>query len=403
MQGHELAQAVLDSQPSSKLSHSSRGGLRRTFSPIIDRSGFSSTNVFFDDYQSFEVIGHWMEFLRSLFPSHVQLTSVGTSFEGRSIGALRVGVHPTNDDEPPKPRKTIIVSGGAHAREWISVTTVNYVAYSIITQYGKDPSVTKLLDEVDFLFIPTLNPDGYKHSYESDRLWRKTRQPTSLGFCPGIDLDRSWGFQWDGERTINNPCSESFAGEAPFEAHETSSFSQWAKNETENNNVNFVGFLDLHSYSQEILYPYSYTCDVDPPTEEDLEEVGYGLAKSIMLSSEENYKVMQACEGSVASDGKVLPRFEGGGGSALDWFYQELGVRKSFQIKLRDKGLYGFLVPREYIVPVGEEMLSAVQWFGKELAASAASREEGRKEMDLTALHLHEDQAILYDAEEALL
>jgi extracellular matrix protein 14 len=39
-------------------------------------------------------------------------------------------------------------------------------------------------------------------------------------------------------------------------------------------------------------------------------------------------------------------------------------ARYSYQVKLRDTGSYGFLLPKEQIVPTGEEMLSALKYFG---------------------------------------
>lgn len=246
---------------------------------------------------------------------------------------------------------------------------MNYIAYSLITSYGKVPSITSLLEKFDFVFLPTLNPDGYVYTWETDRLWRKNRQQTGIRFCRGLDLDRSFGFEWT---ATENPCSESYSGSEPFEAIEARRLADWAKNETENNNVEFVGFLDLHSYSQEVLYPYSYSCTTEPPGLENLEELALGLSKAIRTTHGHNYEVMPACEGNVgftssSSSSKkkhhLRPAVEPSGGSALDFFYRTIGVRYAYQIKLRDRGTYGFLLPRENILPTGKEVLNAVLYF----------------------------------------
>lgn len=374
---HDLAQAVHDTYPGATrdVHHNSASMPQQESLAPAD-----SHDLFFDEYQPLSVLYPWLRLITSMFPTHATLETIGLSAEGRDIPALRVGARTDlpPDHEHPK-RLTILVTGGLHAREWISVSTAAYVAHSLITRYGdpRFPDTTKLLDHFDVTFLPTINPDGYEYTWSTDRLWRKNRQQTSLPFCSGIDLDRSFPFSWDGNDNADNPCSEDFAGTQPLEALEARRLSEWARNQTENNNVTFVSFLDLHSYSQQILYPYSFTCDSDPPNLEDLEEVAIGLAKSFRLTNGHFYGVSSACEGSISlssdadkddSGSRPRPRrgnSEASGGSALDYFYHELGVKYAYQIKLRDTGSYGFLLPREHIVPTGNEAFEAVLGLGK--------------------------------------
>lgn len=322
---------------------------------------------FFRNYQPHNVVMRWMRLLEAMFPSLVRFRVIGQSYEGREIPALIVsGDHGERDTNTP--RKTLVVMGGSHAREWISTTTTNYLAWSFITSYGKDRLITKFLQTYDIVFIPELNPDGIEYTWNADRLWRKSRQHTSLQFCRGLDLDHAFGYEWDSWHSghHNDPCSESYGGDEIWESVEVSALRDWAKNEALHNNVDFVGLVDLHSYSQQILFPYAYTCDVEPPNLEKMEELALGLAKSIRLFSGEMYSVKPACQGAVletsgASDGL---RIEPSGGSAIDWFYHELGAHYSYQIKLRDTGSYGFLLPAEQIIPTGEEILQSLKYLG---------------------------------------
>lgn len=183
---HNLAESALETYPGgleSPLPHP-----RKPLNPPVEPK---ADTLFFSDYQPWSVVLPWMKLLESLFPAHVRLITVGTSYEGREIQGLKVGMF---QDGSTETRNAVVITGAAHAREWITVSTVSYLAYAMITGFKKnDKGIDMMVNELDWIFIPTLNVDGYIYTWEKDRLWRKNRQPTSLAFCKGIDLDRYAG------------------------------------------------------------------------------------------------------------------------------------------------------------------------------------------------------------------
>lgn len=378
MDGLDIAIAVGNSRSSEHPLPSHLKRYRANSSP----SGRYLEDAFFREYRPWSIIVPWMRLLASMFSSHTRLVTIGHSHENREILAFRVGVHPTNDHVVSQPRKVIIVTGGSHAREWITISTVSYAAYSFIVNYGRDPTITRLVEDYDWIFIPTINPDGYVHAWMVDRLWRKNRQPTPLSFCKGIDLDRTWSSHWDEANTSRNPCSETYAGEESMSGVEAKALASWVRNETTNRTSEIVSFVDLHSYSQQILLPYSYSCQDLPPTLEALEELGHGLARAIKRTHQYEFSVMRACRSNsllplTIDNTEKAPRLQTAGGSPLDWFYDVMRVRAAFQLKLRDTGSYGFLLPKEFIVPSGEEIFNALTFLGDALKDTQADLIEG--------------------------
>ncbi|KAL6948647.1 hypothetical protein ACO0QE_001119 [Hanseniaspora vineae] len=312
---------------------------------------------FFDTFQDLENIYNWMEVISQKYSTLVTLEDVGQTYEGREMKALHLGVkknHHDKDNEDHSKKKTIVITGGVHAREWISVSSVLFVASQLLNRYGFFKRETRYLDNLDFFIIPVFNPDGYSYTWTHDRLWRKNRQQTYFPKCFGIDIDHSFDFKWTG--TTDYPCSEDYSGEAPFEALEAEAWNNYLTEKT-GSDFKLHGYLDFHSYSQEVLYPYGYSCDAKPRDLENLLELSYGLAKAIRNKSGKKYDVLSSCQdrGSDLTPGL-------GAGSALDYMYHHRAYW-AFQLKLRDTGTHGFLLPSKFIRPVGKESYAAIKYF----------------------------------------
>ena len=310
------------------------------------------SELFFKEYRDLKAIDSWLDLLQSTYPDVISLEEIGETFEHKKIKVVHFAT--PNDDLKHDEKKTIVITGGVHAREWISVSTTLYVMYQLIQLYETNPT-SKALTNLNFLFIPVINPDGYEYTWTTDRLWRKNRQQTPVPHCFGIDIDHSYDYHWT--KSSDWACGEEYSGEVPFEAFESRIWDQYL-NET-NAEHKIAGYIDLHSYSQEILYPYAYLCNQQPRDEENLLELAYGIARSIRLQLGHTYQVLPAC---IDKDADYLPDL--GSGTSLDFMYHNRAYW-AYQLKLRDTGGHGFLLPSKYIEPVGDEIYAAIKYFCK--------------------------------------
>lgn len=346
----DLAQAVYELYPDKKEDVFAEG------------ADFHATSeVFFKDYRNLEDIHQWLHLLQETYPELISLETIGRTYEDRPFRVVHLSVK--NDDVNHEEKKTIVITGGVHAREWISVSTVLYSVYAMLRHWEQNPHDSKTLAQLDFLFIPVLNPDGYVYSWETDRLWRKNRQPVEggdEGQCRGVDIDHSFDYHWTA--SSESVCSEEYAGKAPFEAHELRIWDEYLNRTNEAHHIH--GYVDLHSYDQEILYPYVYLCEHLPRDEENLIELAYGISKSIRWTLGKYYAVLPAC---LDRDLDLLPEL--GAGTALDYMYRQRAYW-AYQLKLRDSGSHGFLLPKKYIEPVGEEIAAGLKYFCKFILTS---------------------------------
>lgn len=320
---------------------------------VMEGDIHTMTEIFFNEYRPLDTIYSWLDLIQESYPELISIETIGRTYEDRPYQVVHLSIH--NEDIDHKKKKTIVITAGVHAREWIAISTSLYLIYQMVQYYEANPENHKILSELDFLFIPVLNPDGYVYTWEHDRLWRKNRQVTPLSSddCIGIDIDHSYDFHWT--RSSDNICGEEYSGEKPFDAYESRIWEDYLN--ATNHHHTIWGYLDIHSYSQEILMPYAFSCEQLPRDQENLIELAYGISKAIRMQLGKNYDVLPAC---LDRDSDLLPDL--GAGTALDFMYHNRAYW-AYQLKLRDSGNHGFLLPHKYITPVGAEIYEGFKYF----------------------------------------
>jgi murein tripeptide amidase MpaA len=191
------------------------------------------------------------------------------TWEGRTCHALKVA----NGNQADRPG--IFLLGGIHAREWgSSDILINFVeqlcdafrTHSGITLGGMNftaAQIQQIVNQKDVYVFPQANPDGRHHSMTVEADWRKNRRPAPAGSsnpdCVGVDLNRNHDFLWNFRthfapnapvQNSTDPCNHDiYIGPAPMSEPETKNVVSMFDNFP---NIRF--FIDVHSYSEDILY-----------------------------------------------------------------------------------------------------------------------------------------------------
>lgn len=143
-------------------------------------------------YHTLEEIQAWQQRWAREYPDLVELVSVGKSFEGRDIWQLTLTNKKTGKDTD---KPAFFMEGGRHSGEVSAVEATLYFIHHLLTNYGKDPEITRLLDEKAVYARPCNNPDGatmYLHTTQSNRSTVRPNDDDGDGLLdedPGEDLD----------------------------------------------------------------------------------------------------------------------------------------------------------------------------------------------------------------------
>lgn len=115
----------------------------------------------FDTYHDYDAMTGHLQALAAAFPRLCTLTSVAKSFRGRDVWFLTI----TNPDTGPALEKPgFYIDAQIHAEEHATSATALYACWYLLTKYGEDEEVTRLVDQQVFYILPRINPDGAEYA-----------------------------------------------------------------------------------------------------------------------------------------------------------------------------------------------------------------------------------------------
>lgn len=194
----------------------------------------------------------------------VHVGSIGLSYELKKIWQITI----TSPSASAKQKNAIVIECGIHAREWIAPALCLYIINELLT----NPENSAKLEKYKFVILPVLNVDGYRHTWNGDRMWRKTRSISNkVPHCKGADANRNFANHFCGKEFIKkknligifslevgsstDPCDELYCGDYAFSEPETRAWRDflWPLK------GRIVLYLGVHNFAQMWLFPYGFT------------------------------------------------------------------------------------------------------------------------------------------------
>ncbi|MBL8297263.1 MAG: hypothetical protein JNN30_02840, partial [Rhodanobacteraceae bacterium] len=245
-------------------------------------------------YRTVEETHATMNQIATQKPNLADVLDIGPSWEksrnpanGYTMKVLRLGNKATDAALPDK--ANMVVLSAIHAREYTTAETMTRFAEWLVNGYGTDAEATWLLDKFKFHFVLQANPDGRKKA-EAGSLWRKNTNNTN-GSCSsssyGTDLNRNFPFHWSTVPggSSGDPCNETYRGPVRASEPETQNIVRYVAG-TLGGDGSYSGgvlpdrradavtsaapddykglFMDIHSYSQLVLWPWGDTSTAAP-------------------------------------------------------------------------------------------------------------------------------------------
>ncbi|HUT07350.1 MAG TPA: M14 family metallopeptidase [Candidatus Latescibacteria bacterium] len=150
------------------------GGIRHgiSFFPRVDTS-FTKPKLAgemdFAHYHTYDEVNAFLRKWASEYANLVDLYSVGKSFEGRDIWQITITNKSTGKDTD---KPAMFIEGNRHSGEVTAAESALWFAWHILSSYGQDPEITRLVDTKAIYVKVKNNPDGselYLNTAQSNR------------------------------------------------------------------------------------------------------------------------------------------------------------------------------------------------------------------------------------------
>ncbi len=211
-----------------------------------------------EGYHSYTELTSEVAAVASAHPDIVSLFSIGKSYQGRQLWAVKISDNVGVDEAEPE----VLFDGTHHADEHMGTEMTLHILHWLVDGYGSDPRITNIVNSREIWIVFLMNPDGAEYDISGGRFhfWRKNRQPTPGTGYIGTDLNRNYSYRWGGGgRTSANPQAITYRGPSAFSTPEDRAMRDFLASRVVGGRQQIRAAITFHEYGRLVMWPYGYT------------------------------------------------------------------------------------------------------------------------------------------------
>jgi carboxypeptidase T len=283
---------------------------RRPVDALLTLAPESTTHDFPAGWEGFHTYAEMSADVKAVADAHpniVKRFSIGTSYKGRQLWAVKISDNVNVDENEPE----VLFDGLHHAREHMSLEMTLAIYHWLVRGYRNDHRITHLVNTHEIWIVFAVNPDGaeYDISGGTYHLWRKNRQPTPDGVHIGTDLNRNYDYHWGCcAGSSKNQANLMYRGPRPFSAPETRAMRDFINSRIVRGRQQIKVAITFHTSGRLVMWPYGYTY-TNVPADMTSADHRVFVALGKAMAARNNYKPEQASDLYISS------------GTTRDWEY----------------------------------------------------------------------------------
>jgi carboxypeptidase T len=214
------------------------------------------------------------------YPTLAAWTDIGDSWEKTASGGdpgYDIMVLSLTNSAVAGTKPAMFVMSSFSGRDYAPAELNTRFAQYLVGQYGIDPDVTWILDHNEIHLLLQANPDGRKKA-EAGVNWTKNTNENYCSPTPdyrGASLDNNFSFQWGCcGGSSGNVCDETYRGPSAASEPEVQAVENYLAAIFVDQRVANLSspapsdtpglFVDLQSYGQQVLWPWSFSSSAAP-------------------------------------------------------------------------------------------------------------------------------------------